>query len=89
MSEEEFQFRELTELRSSTAKEYQDAMLGRVEEFAKKNAEKSIFNNTVQNWIIKSLSTILDVKVKVDKALGEDNLKKVHNLVDNILLFGL
>ena len=80
---EEFKTRELTELKATTATEYQDAMLGRVEYFAQKNREKSIFNSTVQNTIIKGLGTILDLKIKVDKALGEENLKKVHEVIDN------
>ncbi|MHA1490719.1 MAG: hypothetical protein ACTSRI_13805 [Promethearchaeota archaeon] len=82
-------FRVLTELKTSTGKEYQDAMLGRVEYFKQKNLEKSQFNSTIQNTVVKALSTILDVKVKVDKALGEENLNKVQDVIENILMFGL
>ncbi|MFX0072626.1 MAG: hypothetical protein ACFFAO_16200 [Candidatus Hermodarchaeota archaeon] len=82
-------FVELTELTTSTGKEYEDAMLQRVEYFAKKNAEKSVFNNFIQNTVVKGLSSILDLKVKIDESLGEENLKKVHEAIDQLLLFGL
>lgn len=81
--------RKLAELRTSTAKEYQEAMLGRVEYFKQKNLEKSQFNSFMQNTVVKGISTILDLKVMVDKALGEENLKKVHDVIENLLLFGL
>ncbi|MFX1339351.1 MAG: hypothetical protein ACFFDK_12135 [Promethearchaeota archaeon] len=86
---EEFKVRKLVELDTTTAKEYEDAMLKRVEYFAKKNAEKSIFNNFIQNTVVKGLSTLLDVKIQIDKTLGEENLKKVNDVIDKILLFGL
>ena len=88
-SEEGPKFVELTELKTSTGKEYEDAMLNRVEYFAKKNAEQSVFNNFMQNTVVKGLSTLLDLKVKLDEALGEENLKKVQSAIDEILLFGL
>lgn len=81
--------RKLVELKTSTAGEYQDAMLGRVEYFKKKNQEKSQFNSVIQNTIINSLSTILGLKPNIDKSLGEENLEKVHKIIDSILLFGL
>ena len=81
--------RKLVELKTDTAAEYQDAMLSRVEYFKKKNQEKSQFNSVIQNTIINSLTTILNLKQNIDKSLGEENLKKVHNIIDNILLFGL
>ena len=43
--EQDIELRELIELNTTAAKEYEEAMLNRVEYFAKKNAEKSIFNN--------------------------------------------
>lgn len=91
MTEEkpDLKVRELIELNTTTAKEYEEAMLTRVEYFAKKNAEKSIFNNFIQNTVVKGLSTILDLKVKIDESLGKENLKKVHDVIDQILLFGL
>lgn len=87
--ESEFKIRELVELDTTTAKEYEEAMLHRVEYFAKKNAEKSVFNNFIQNTVVKGLSTLLDVKVQIDKSLGEENLKKVNDVIDKLLLFGL
>jgi len=87
--ESEFKITELIELNTATAKEYEEAMLKRVDYFAKKNAEKSIFNNFIQNTVVKGLSTLLDVKVKIDESLGEENLKKVNDIIDKVLLFGL
>ncbi|MFX0144500.1 MAG: hypothetical protein ACFE9C_10515 [Candidatus Hodarchaeota archaeon] len=81
--------RKLAELRTSTAKGYEDAMLKRVEEFKDVKGEKSGFNNMLQNTFFKALSTALDLKVQVDKALGEDNLKKLRKTIDDILLLGL
>lgn len=87
--ESEFKIRELVELDTTTAKEYEEAMLTRVEYFANKNAEKSIFNNFIQNTVVKGLSTLLDLKLKIDESLGEENLKKVNDVIDKILLLGL
>jgi hypothetical protein len=81
--------RKLTELRTNSGKEYEKVMLKRVEYFAKKNAEKSIFNNFIQNTVVKSLRSILDLKLKVDKSIGEDNLNKVRQAINELLLFGL
>jgi len=81
--------RKLVELKTSTAKEYEQIMLDRVEEFKNKNAEKSVFNNFIQNTLVTGVGALLNLKVKVDEALGEDNLKKVHEAVDKILLLGL
>ncbi len=81
--------RKLVSLKTNTAKEYQDAMLNRVEYFKKENQKKSQFNSTVQNTVVQALSTILDIKVQVDKSLGEENLKKVHDFINQFLLLGL
>ncbi|MFX0019277.1 MAG: hypothetical protein ACFFAK_07785 [Promethearchaeota archaeon] len=81
--------RKLAELKTSAEKDYEDAMLNRVEYFRKKNEKKSGFNSTLQNTFFKAFSTALDLKVNIDKALGEENLKKIHEVIDNILLFGL
>jgi hypothetical protein len=81
--------RKLVELKTDTADEYQNAMLNRVEYFKKKNLEKSQFNSVIQNTIINSLSIILNLKQNVDKAIGEENQKKVHEIIESILLFGL
>ena len=81
--------RKLVELKTNTAEEYQKAMLDRVEYFKDKNAEKSQFNSFITNTVVKTFSTLLDLKTKVDESLGEENLKKVHEVLDSILLFGL
>jgi len=81
--------RKLVSLKTNTAKEYQDAMLNRVEYFKVQNQKKSQFNSTVQNTAVKVLSTILGMKVQLDKSLGEENLKKAHDFIDQILLLGL
>ncbi|MFW9781716.1 MAG: hypothetical protein ACFFFB_05470, partial [Candidatus Heimdallarchaeota archaeon] len=81
--------RKLVELRTSTAEEYEKVMLDRVEEFKDIKGDKSGFNNTIQNALVKAFSTILDLKLEVEKALGEENVKKVHKALDDILLTGL
>ncbi|MFX1586636.1 MAG: hypothetical protein ACFFC1_00660 [Promethearchaeota archaeon] len=81
--------RKLADLKTSAEKEYEDAMLNRVEYFKKKNEAKSGFNSILQNTFFKAFSNALDLKVNIDKALGEENLKKIHDVIDNILLFGL
>jgi hypothetical protein len=86
---EGMKIRKLVELRTNTAKEYEAAMLSRVNEFKVKNAGESQFNDVVQNTIVKAFSTILDLKLQVDKALGEENLKKVRKVIDDILLTGI
>ena len=81
--------RKLVELKTTTAEEYQEAMLDRVEHFKKQNQQKSIFNSTIQNTVVQTLSTVLDLKIQLEKSLGEENLKKVHEFLDEFLLFGL
>ena len=81
--------RKLVELKTNMAEEYQDAMLDRVEYFKKQNQQKSIFNSTIQNTVVQTLSTVLDLKIQLEKSLGEENLKKVHDFLDEFLLFGL
>ena len=81
--------RKLVELKTNTAEEYQDAMLDRVEYFKKQNQNKSIFNSSIQNTVVQSLSTVLDLKLQLEKALGEESMKKVHDFLDEFLLFGL
>ena len=81
--------RKLVELKTSTADEYQNAMLDRVEYFKKQNQQKSIFNSTIQNTVVQTMSTILDLKIQLEKSLGEENMKKVHEFLDEFLLFGL
>ncbi|MHA2400187.1 MAG: hypothetical protein ACXADU_15035 [Promethearchaeota archaeon] len=81
--------RKLVELKTTTAKEYEEIMLDRVKEFKNKNAEKSVFNNLVQNTLVSTFGVLLDLKVKVDEAIGEENLKKIHDILDSALLTGL
>jgi len=86
---EGMKLRKLVELKTSTAKEYEQVMLERVEEFKNKNAEKSVFNNFLQNTLVSGFGVLLDLKVKVDEVLGEENLKKIHDILDSALLLGL
>ena len=81
--------RKLVELKTTMAEDYQDAMLDRVEYFKKQNQQKSVFNSTIQNTVVSTLSTVLDLKIQLEKSLGEDNMKKVHEFLDEFLLFGL
>lgn len=84
-----FKVRKLAELKTSTEKDLEEAMLKRVEYFKEQNAKKSGFNNNLQNLFFQSFGSILDFKLQIDKAIGEENLEKIHKVVDNILLFGL
>ncbi len=79
--------RKLTELKPTAAEEYQEAMLNRVDYFSKKR--DSTFNSFVENTIVGSLKILLDLKVKVEEMLGDDNKEKVHEMIDKLLLFGL
>jgi hypothetical protein len=81
--------RKLVELKTGAEKEYEEAMLKRVEYFKKQNAKKSGFNSLLENTLFTTFSSILDLKLNIDKAIGEENLKKVHKAIDEILLFGL
>ena len=81
--------RKLVELKTSTADEYQFAMLYLLDYFKKQNEKKSIFNSTIQNTVVSTLSTVLDLKIQLEKSLGEENMKKVHDFLDEFLLFGL
>ena len=88
-TEDGMKIRKLVELRTTTAEEYEKVMLERVEEFKETKGDKSGFNNVIQNTIVKAFSTLLDLKLEVEKALGEENVKKVHKAIDDILLTGL
>jgi hypothetical protein len=74
--------RKLTDFRNTAAKEYQDAMMKRVEELA---VQDNKYQGQIENIIIKGLSTLLDVKIKVDEMLG-DNKDKLWKITENILL---
>jgi len=92
MSQEEvvtkdgLKIRKLVDLKASTAEEYQEAMLHRVEHFSKR--KDSVFNDFVENTIVQGLKLALNAKVEIDKMLG-DNKDKVHKILENVLLFGL
>ena len=79
--------RKLTELKPTAADEYQKAMLNRVDYFSRQR--DSTFNSFVENTIVNSLKVLLDLKVKVEEMLGDENKEKVHEMIDKLLLFGL
>ncbi len=81
--------RKLAELKTVTNRDYEEVMLRRVEEFKHAKGQDSQFNDLLQNTFFKAFSTALDLKLQVDKALGEENLKKLHEAIDEILLLGL
>jgi hypothetical protein len=87
-NEDGLKVRKLTELRPTAGEEYKEAMLNRVDYFSEKYKNESIFNNLTENTIVKGMSTILNVKTKVDEMLGE-NKDKVQNIIEKALLFGL
>jgi len=79
--------RTLTDLKPTAAKEYQEAMLGRVEYFA--NRGDTVFNNQVENIVVKGINALLNLKIKLDEALGEEMKEKVHDAIAKIALLGL
>ena len=72
INEDGFKRGKLVELRQTAGKEYQQAMLNRVDQFTKEYAKDSIFSNVFENTFVKGMSAILDLKVKIDEALGEN-----------------
>jgi hypothetical protein len=74
--------RKLTELKNTAAKDMQDAMMKRVDELAVKDNK---VKGQVENIIIKGLSALLDVKIKVDEMLGS-NKDKLWKITENLLL---
>lgn len=83
-SDTQQKFRTLTELKPSTAKEYQDAIIKRVDYFAKTGT--STFNNTIENTIVKGANLFLNAKDKIDAMLGDEVMDKVHSAIEKILL---
>lgn len=77
-------FRTLTELTPSTAKEYQDAIVKRVDYFAETGT--STFNNAIENVIVTGASLFLNAKEKIDAMLGDELVDKVHSVIEKILL---
>ncbi len=74
--------RKATELRNTTAQQYQDAMMKRVEQLGKKGDP---VKSNAENMIVKTLSGLLDFKIKLDDMLG-DNKDKIHKAFENLLL---
>ncbi|MFO7795011.1 MAG: hypothetical protein ACQERB_13965 [Promethearchaeati archaeon] len=92
MSQEEvvtkdgLKIRKLVDLKATTAEEYQEAMLHRVEHFSKR--KDSVFNDFVENTIVQGLKLALNAKVQVDKMLGE-NKEKIQEMLEKVLFLGL
>ena len=63
--------RKLADLKTTTTKDYEEAMLRRVEEFKHAKGQDSQFNDVLQNTFFKAFNTVLDLKLQVDKTLGE------------------
>lgn len=74
--------RKLAEFRSTAAQEYQDVMMKRVKEL---HVQDNKVKDVTENIIVKGLSALLDIKLKVDEMLG-DNKEKVHKVLENVLL---
>ena len=78
--------RKLVDLTPSTAEEYKEAIVHRVEHFSKRR--DSVFNDFAENTIVQGLKLALQAKTKIDEMLG-DNKDKFHKILENVLLFGL
>jgi len=74
--------RKLTEFKQTAAQEYQDAMMKRVKDLS---SQDNKVKDVSENIIVKGLSTLLDLKLKVDKMLGS-NKEKVQSIIENVLL---
>lgn len=86
ITEDGLKIRKLIDLKPTTAEEYKEAMLHRVEHFSKR--KDSVFNDFVENTIVQGLKSALELKVKLDEMLG-DNKEKFHDLFEKVLLLGL
>jgi hypothetical protein len=86
ITEDGLKIRKLIDLTPSTAEEYKEVMLHRVEHFSKR--KDSVFNDFVENTIVQTLKIGLNAKVQLDKMLGE-NKEKVHDMLEKVLLLGL
>ncbi|MBD3353081.1 MAG: hypothetical protein GF364_16490 [Candidatus Lokiarchaeota archaeon] len=85
-TEDGLKVRKLVDLRPTTAKEYQDAIIKRVDHFSKR--KDSVFNDTTENLIVRGLQLALKAKVAIDKVLG-DNKDKIHEFIEKLLFIGL
>ncbi|TXT62198.1 MAG: hypothetical protein BAJALOKI3v1_650013 [Promethearchaeota archaeon] len=86
ITEDGLKIRKLIDLTPSTAEEYKEAMLHRVEHFSKR--KDSVFNDFMENTIVQTLKIGLNAKVQLDKMLGE-NKEKVHDMLEKVLMLGL
>lgn len=77
-------FRQLAELKATTAEEYQKAMLNRVEYFSQKR--DSVFNSFFENVLMFSVGTLLDFKEKVDALIGDDVKEKFQDAFQKLIL---
>ncbi len=80
--------RKLTELKPTAAKEYQDAMLNRINFFSNQG-KSSIFNNKLENAIVQGIGALLNLKVKLDESLDDKKRESLHSTIEKLLLFGL
>lgn len=85
-TKEGLEIRKLTELRPSAAEEYREAIMHRVDHFSQQR--DSVFNNMIENMLVKGLETVLEVKVKIDDMLG-DQKETVQNFIEKLLFIGL
>jgi hypothetical protein len=85
-TEDGLKVRKLIDLRPTTAKEYQEAIIKRVDYFSKQR--DSAFNNIAENVIVQFLKFGLQAKVKLDELLG-DNTEKVKDFIEQLLFIGL
>jgi hypothetical protein len=85
-TEDGLKVRKLVDLRSTTAKEYQEAIVQRVDYFSKR--KDSVFNDMAENMIVQGLQFALKAKVQIDKLLAE-NKDKVHEVIEKLLFIGL
>jgi len=86
VTEDGLKIRKLVDLTPTTAEEYKEAMLHRVEHFSKR--KDSVFNDFMENTVVQGLKLALETKVKIDDMLG-DNKEKVQDMLEKVLLFGL
>lgn len=77
-------FRKLTELKASTAQEYQDALIKRVDHFAQTG--NSTFNNAIENAIVTGANLFVSIKEKVEGILGKEIKEKVQDAFGKFLL---
>lgn len=85
-TEDGLKIRKLTSLRPSAAEEYREAIMHRVDHFSQQR--NSVFNNMVENILVKGLELFLEAKVKVDDLLG-DQKETAQEMFEKLLFLGL